>query len=66
MPGLFMVEQVVKIAQIVAIANRQHSQPPPPPREVLEPRRSIERAQKMGAKDSKIYKVMVGHSKQGL
>ena len=42
------------IAQIVAIATRQQSQlqpPPPPPREVLEePRRSIERVQKLGTK----------------
>ena len=50
-PGLFTVEQVAQIAQIVAIAIRQQSQPPPPPREVLEePGRSIERAQKLGAK----------------
>ena len=35
----------------MAIATRQQSQPPPPPREVLEePERSIERAQKLGAK----------------
>ena len=47
-PGLFTVEQV---AQIVAIATRQQSQPTPPPREVLEePRTSIERVQKLGAK----------------
>ena len=42
------------IAQIVAIATRQHPQPQPPlspPREVPEePRRSIKRAQKLGAK----------------
>ena len=50
-PGLFTVEQVAQIAQIMAIATRQQSQPPLPPREVLEePRRSIERAQKLGAK----------------
>ena len=50
-PGLFTTEQVAQIAQIVAIATRQQSQPPPPPREVLnEPGRSIERAQKLGAK----------------
>ena len=51
MPGLFTVEQVAHIAQIVAIATRQQSQPPPPPREVMvEPRRLIERVQKLGAK----------------
>ena len=50
-PGLFTAEQVAQIAQIVAIATRQQSQPPLPPREVLEePGRSIERAQKLGAK----------------
>ena len=50
-PGLFSAEQVAQIAQILAIATRQQSQPPPPPREVLEePRRSIERVQKLGAK----------------
>ena len=50
-PGLFTAEQVAQIAQIVAIATRQQSQPPPPPREVLEELgRSIERAQKLGAK----------------
>ena len=50
-PGLFTVEQVAQIAQIVPIATRQHSQPPLPPREVLEELgRSIERAQKLGAK----------------
>ena len=40
------------MAQIVAIATRQQSQPPqPPPREVPEePRRSIERVQKLGVK----------------
>ena len=48
-PGLFTAEQVAQIAQIVAIATCQQSQPPP--REVLEePGRSIERAQKLGAK----------------
>ena len=31
-PGLFTVEQVAQIAQIVAIATRQQSQPTPPPR----------------------------------
>ena len=31
-PGLFTVEQVAQIAQIVAIATCQQSQPPPPPR----------------------------------
>ena len=47
-PRLFTVEQV---AQIVAIATCQRSQPPPPPREVIEePERSIERVQKLGAK----------------
>ena len=51
MSGLFTAEQVTQIAQIVAIATRQQSQPTPPPREVIEePRRSIERVQKMGAK----------------
>ena len=51
MPGLFSAEQVAQIAQIVAIVTRQQSQPPPPPREVIEePRRSIERVQKLGAK----------------
>ena len=50
-PGLFTVEQVAQIAQIVAIATRQQSQPAPPPREVIEePGRSIERVQKLGAK----------------
>ena len=50
-PGLFTVEQVAQIAQIVATATRQQSQPPPPPREVLEePGRSIKRVQKLGAK----------------
>ena len=42
-PGLFTAEQVAQIAQIVAIATCQQSQPPPPLREVLEePGRSIE------------------------
>ena len=51
MPELFTAEQVANIAQIVAIATRQQSQPPPQPREVLEePGRSIERVQKLGAK----------------
>ena len=51
MPGLFTVEQLAQISQIVAIATRQQSQPPPPHREVLEePGRSIERAQKLGTK----------------
>ena len=51
MLGLFTVKQVAQITQIVAIATRQQSQPPPPPREVLEELgRSIERAQKLGAK----------------
>ena len=50
-PGLFTAEQVAQIAQIVAIATRQQSQPPPLPREVMEePGRSIERVQKLGAK----------------
>ena len=53
-PGLFIVEKVAQIAQIVAIATHQQSQPqppPPPPKEVpKEPGRSIERAQKLGAK----------------
>ena len=50
-PGLFTAEQVAQIAQIVAIATRQLSQPPPPPREVMEePGRSIERVQKLGTK----------------
>ena len=48
---LFTAEQVAQIAQIVAIATRQQSQPPPPHREVLEePGKSIERVQKLGAK----------------
>ena len=43
-PGLFTAEQVAQIVQIVAIATRQLSQPPPPPREVMEESgRSIER-----------------------
>ena len=51
MPGLFTAEQVAQIAQTVAIVTRQQSQPPPPPKNVLEkPGRSIERAQKLGAK----------------
>ena len=51
MPGLFTAEQVAQISQIVAIATRQQSQPPLPPKEVLEePRRSIERVQKLGVK----------------
>ena len=42
---------MAQIAQIVAIATRQQSQPPPQPREVMEePGRSIERVQKLGAK----------------
>ena len=50
-PELFTAEQVAQIAQIVAIATRQQSQPTPPPREVIEePGRSIERVQKLGAK----------------
>ena len=53
-PRLFTAKQVAQITQIVAIATRQQPQPqppPPPPREVLkELRRSIERAQKLGAK----------------
>ena len=50
-PGLFTVEQVAQIAHIVAIATRQQSQLPPQPREVLEePRKSIERVQKLGTK----------------
>ena len=50
-PGLFTAEQVAQIAQIVAIATRQQSQPIQPPREVIEePERSIERVQKLGAK----------------
>ena len=51
MPGFFTIEQVAQIAQIVAIATRQQSQPTPPPREVSEePGRSIERVQKLGTK----------------
>ena len=47
-PGLFTAEQVAQIAQIVAIATRQQSQPTLPPREVIEePGRSIERVQKL-------------------
>ena len=46
-----MAEQVAQIAQIVAIATCHQSQPQPPPREIIEePRRSIERVQKLGAK----------------
>ena len=42
---------MAQIAQIVAIATCQQSQPTQPPREVIEePGRSIERAQKLGAK----------------
>ena len=45
---------MAQVAQIVAVATRQQSQlqpPQPPPREVPEePGRSIERAQKLGAK----------------
>ena len=33
--GLFTAEKVAKIAQIVAIATRQQSQPTQPPREVI-------------------------------
>ena len=41
-PGLFTTEQVAHIAQIVAIATRQQSQPTSPPREVMEkPGKSI-------------------------
>ena len=51
MPGLFTVEYVAHISHIVAVTTRQQSQPPPPLREVLEEHeRSIERAQKLGAK----------------
>ena len=50
-PGMFTADQVAQIAQIVAIATRQQSQPPPPSREVMEELgRSIERVQKLGAK----------------
>ena len=53
-PGLFTVEQLAHIAQIVAIATSQQPQPRPPlspPREVPEePGRCIERAQKLGTK----------------
>ena len=50
-PRLFTAEQTAQIAQIVVIATRQQSQPTPPPREIIkEPRRSIERVQKLGAK----------------
>ena len=50
-PRLFTAEQAAQIAQIVAIATRQQSQPTLPPREVIEePGRSIERVQKLGAK----------------
>ena len=49
--GLFTAEQVAQMEHIVTIATRQQSQPTPPPREVIEePRRSIERVQKLGAK----------------
>ena len=41
-PGFFIAEQMAQIAQIVAIATRQQSQPPLSPREVIEePERSI-------------------------
>ena len=41
-PGLFTEEQVAQIAQTIAIATRQQSQPTPPPREVMEePGRSM-------------------------
>ena len=51
MPGFFTAEQVAQIAQIVAITTRQQSQPTLPPREVIEePRRSIEKVQKLGTK----------------
>ena len=50
-PGLFTIKQVAQIAQMVAIATRQQSQPTPPPREVIkEPGRSIERVQELSAK----------------
>ena len=50
-PRLFTAEQVAQIAQIVAIATRQQSQPPPQPKEVMEePGRSIKRVHKLGAK----------------
>ena len=35
-PGLFTEKHVAQIAQIVAIATRQQSQPTPPPREIME------------------------------
>ena len=48
---LFTAELMVQIAQIVAIATRQQSQPTSPPREVIEePGRQIERVQNLGAK----------------
>ena len=48
-PGLFTIEQVAQIAQIVAIAILQQSQPPPPPREVMEELgRSIEKSTENG------------------
>ena len=50
-PRLFTAEQVAQISQIVAIATCHQSQPPPPPRKVLEELgRSIKRVQKLGAK----------------
>ena len=50
-PGLFTAKQVAQIAQIIAIATRQQSQPTQPPREVIkETGRSTERVQKLGAK----------------
>ena len=50
-PELFTAEQVAQIAQIIAITTRQQSQPPSPPKEVIEePGRSMERVQKLGAK----------------
>ena len=49
--GLFAAEQVTQIAQILAIATRQQSQPPLQPIEVMEePGRSIERVHKLSAK----------------
>ena len=52
--GLFTIKQLAQIAQIVAIATRKQPHPHPPllpPKEVPEEsRRSIERAQKLGAK----------------
>ena len=45
-----MAMQMAQIAQIVAKATGQQSQPTPPPREVIELGRLLKRVQKLGAK----------------